>query len=64
MKKTDYSWIWVGALSGLTFGIASRIYSDWQIDQFNKEYQETYKNGLQKFEARAAELQERTETRP
>ena len=62
MKKTDYSWIWVGALSGLTMGIFSSFYSKWQIDEFNKEYRETYKNGLQKLEARIAELKERAKT--
>jgi hypothetical protein len=58
MKKTDYSWIWIGALSGLTMGIFSSFYSKWQIDEFNRteneKYQETYKNGLQKLEARIA----------
>jgi hypothetical protein len=27
MKQTDYSWIWIGALGGLTLGIASDIYN-------------------------------------
>ena len=56
MKKTDYSWIWIGALSGLTFGVVSSFYSQWQMDEFNRtqkeKYQQRYKNGLQEFEAK------------
>jgi hypothetical protein len=62
MKKTDYSWIWVGALSGLTGGIVGGIYFRWQLDQYNKEYQETYKNGMQKLKTRITEFEERTKT--
>jgi hypothetical protein len=54
MKANDYSWIWIGALSGLTGGIVSTFYSQWQIDEFNrtreKEYQDM-NNGLQTLEA-------------
>ena len=64
MKPTDYSWIWIGALSGLTFGIVSGIYSQRQIDEQNKEYQQRYKNGLQEFEARIAKCKERIATKP
>ena len=60
MKKTDYSWIWIGALSGLTLGFFGRYYSQCQMDQFNKEYQEKYKNGLQQIEARATKNEETT----
>jgi hypothetical protein len=65
MKKTDFSWIWVGALSGITFGVVSAIYSQWQRDEFNRIEKEKYQqmsNGMQEFKARAAKSKERTET--
>jgi hypothetical protein len=70
-KQTDYSWIWIGALSGLTGGIVSGLYSQWQMDEFNRtqkrtqkeKYQEMY-NGMQTLEARLAECKERTATKP
>jgi hypothetical protein len=67
MKKTDYSWIWIGALSGLTFGVVSMFYSQWQMDEFNRTQKEKYQqryNGMQEFKARIAKCKERTATKP
>jgi hypothetical protein len=54
--------LWIGFLSSIGMGVASIFYTEWKMNQYNKEYRETYENGLQKLEARIAELKERTKT--
>jgi hypothetical protein len=53
MKTTVFPWWFVGALSGLTFGVVSSFYSQWQMDEFNRtqkeKYQQDRKNGMRSF---------------
>ena len=72
MKRNDYSWLWIGALGALSFGIASDIYNKKRMmDDYARFVKVREKNiseiqdGMQRFNAKDTDPnKERTATRP